>query len=109
MLYIPLYAPSPGQLTWWRHWICSRKRDVDYVYPVTEYAHPIQRAMRRLANGQMQFINPQYALGRTQDMEKTYHDAGQFYWGKTSAWLDHKEKQSNGLGMPIPQLESSRY
>ena len=79
-----------------------KKRDVDYVYPVTEYAHPIQRAMRRLANGQMQFITPQYALGRTQDMEKTYHDAGQFYWGKTSAWLDHKEKQSNGFGMPIP-------
>jgi len=50
----------------------------------------------------MQFINPQHALGRTQDLEKTYHDAGQFYWGKTSAWLDYKEKQSDGLGMPIP-------
>lgn len=79
-----------------------KTRDVDFTYPVTEYAHPIQRAMRRLANGQMQFINPQNASVRTQDLEKTYHDAGQFYWGKTSAWLEHKEKQTDGLGIPIP-------
>ena len=27
---------------------------------------------------------------RSQDLEKVYHDAGQFYWGKKKAWLDKK-------------------
>jgi N-acylneuraminate cytidylyltransferase len=35
-------------------------------------------------------------------LEKSYHDAGQFYWGKASAWLKHKKMHTAGLGMPIP-------
>lgn len=77
-------------------------QDADFVYPVTEYAHPIQRAMRRLSSGQMQFLQPEHELTRTQDLEKTFHDAGQFYWGKASAWLAHKRMHSGGLGYPIP-------
>jgi pseudaminic acid cytidylyltransferase len=77
-------------------------RDADFVYPVTEYAHPIQRAMRRLPAGQMQFFNPEYEMTRTQDLETAYHDAGQFYWGKATAWLAHKKMHTDGLGMPVP-------
>lgn len=77
-------------------------RDVDFVYPVTEYAHPIQRAMRRLPGGAMQFFNPEFELTRTQDLETAYHDAGQFYWGTAGAWLEHKKMHTDGLGMPIP-------
>ena len=80
----------------------AQKKNADFVYPVTEYAHPIQRAMRQLAGGKMQFLNPTYELTRTQDLEKTYHDAGQFYWGKTSAWLEHKKMHTDGLGFSIP-------
>lgn len=79
-----------------------QKSDADFVYPVAEYAHPIQRAMRRLASGEMQFFSPQFELTRTQDLETAYHDAGQFYWGKASSWLAHKKMHTDGLGMPIP-------
>jgi len=79
-----------------------RDRDADFVYPVTEYAHPIQRAMRRLPGGQMQFFNPEYEMTRTQDLETAYHDAGQFYWGKATAWLAQKKMHTDGLGMPVP-------
>lgn len=79
-----------------------RKHNVNFVYPVTEYAHPIQRAMRMLSGGKMQFLSQEYELIRTQDMERTYHDAGQFYWGRASAWLEHKKMHTDGLGMPIP-------
>jgi pseudaminic acid cytidylyltransferase len=78
------------------------KNNVDFVYPVAEYAHPIQRAMRQLSNGQMQFINSENELTRTQDLEKLFHDSGQFYWGKTSAWLEHKKMHTDGIGMTIP-------
>jgi pseudaminic acid cytidylyltransferase len=80
----------------------AQVRNANFVYPVTEYAHPIQRAMRQLPDGKMQFFCSKYELTRTQDMEKSYHDAGQFYWGKTSAWLEHKKMHTDGLGMPIP-------
>jgi pseudaminic acid cytidylyltransferase len=76
--------------------------NAQFVYPVTEYAHPVQRAMRRLPNGSMQFLHPEFELVRTQDLEKTYHDAGQFYWGRSSAWLAGKKMHTDGLGMPIP-------
>lgn len=78
------------------------ERNADFVYPVTEYAHPVQRAMRQLSGGKMQYYNPEYELTRTQDLEKSYHDAGQFYWGKASAWLEQKKMHTDGLGMPIP-------
>jgi len=74
----------------------------DFVYPVTEFAHPIQRAMRRLNTGQMKFLQPENEMARTQDLEKAYHDAGQFYWGRASAWLSHKRMHSAGLGLPVP-------
>ena len=79
-----------------------QKNNADFVYPVTEYAHPIQRAMRQLLSGQMQFISPENELTRTQDLEKSYHDSGQFYWGRASAWLDHRRMHTDGLGMAIP-------
>jgi pseudaminic acid cytidylyltransferase len=79
-----------------------QKNNADFVYPVAEYAHPIQRAMRMLSSGQMQFISPENELTRTQDLEKSYHDSGQFYWGKASAWLEHKRMHTDGLGMAIP-------
>jgi pseudaminic acid cytidylyltransferase len=75
---------------------------VDFVYPVTEYSHPSQRAMRQLKSGQMEFMDPMIELARTQDLEATFHDAGQFYWGKATAWLEHKKMHSDGVGIVIP-------
>jgi len=74
----------------------------EFVYPVTEFVHPTQRAMRQLTSGQMEFIDPKSELTRTQDLEVTFHDAGQFYWGKATAWQSHKKMHSDGIGMIIP-------
>jgi pseudaminic acid cytidylyltransferase len=79
-----------------------QKNNVDFVYPITEYPHPIQRAMRQLSSGKMEFLWPKFELTRTQDLEKTYHDTGQFYWGKSIAWRFHKKMHSDGLGIRIP-------
>lgn len=79
-----------------------KQKSADFVYPVTEYAHPVQRCMRRLPDGKMQFFNPEFEMTRTQDLETAYHDAGQFYWGTAQAWLAHRKMHTDGLGMPIP-------
>jgi len=50
----------------------------DTIYPVQPFSFPIQRAVR-LADGRVQWLHPEHALTRSQDLEPTYHDAGQFY------------------------------
>jgi len=81
---------------------CIREKDVDFVYPVTEFQHPIQRAMRMTKIGAMEFLMPENELERTQDFEECFHDTGQFYWGKKNAWLENKRMHTGGLGVKIP-------
>ena len=59
-----------------------------YVFPVTGFPSPIQRALRRLPDGSVRPFQPEHAATRTQDLEPGYFDVGQFYWGRKSAWLD---------------------
>ncbi len=64
--------------------------DCDYAFSVTSYAFPIQRAVHLLENGRIQMFDASCETTRSQDLIEAYHDAGQFYWGKASAWLDAK-------------------
>jgi len=76
--------------------------DADYCFPVTEFPVPIQQALRKKINGQMQSISPENELLRTQDLETAYYDAGQFYWGRKHAWLTNGRILSSGVGYEIP-------
>lgn len=75
---------------------------VGYAYPITEFPHPIQRALRKDSLGHTSPFYPQYERVRTQDLETAYHDAGQFYWGRTEAWLEQRPIHSSGVGWVIP-------
>lgn len=74
----------------------------DYCFPVTEFPSAIQRALKRMGDGRMQPIYPQYETTRTQDLEQAYHDAGQFYWAKANTWLENSRIHSGGVGYVIP-------
>ncbi len=62
----------------------------NYSFSVTSYAFPIQRAIRVTPAGRVEMFNPEYFKTRSQDLEEAFHDAGQFYWGKSEAWLTGK-------------------
>ncbi|MCK4921272.1 MAG: pseudaminic acid cytidylyltransferase [Bacteroidales bacterium] len=49
------------------------------IRPVVRFSYPIQRAFS-MKNGVVEFINPENLKARSQDLEPTFHDAGQFYW-----------------------------
>jgi len=51
-------------------------------FGVTEFNFPIQRAIKILDDGNIQMFQPEYFSTRSQDLEKAYHDAGQFSWSK---------------------------
>ncbi len=61
--------------------------DSDYAFAVTSYPFPIQRALRITNRGRVEMFSPECFNIRSQDMEEAYHDAGQFYWGRATAWL----------------------
>ncbi len=62
----------------------------DYAFSVTSYAFSIQRAIRITAQQRIEMFQPEHFGTRSQDLEEAWHDAGQFYWGKASAWLAGK-------------------
>jgi N-acylneuraminate cytidylyltransferase len=61
--------------------------DVKYAFSATRFSFPIQRAIRKLANSGVSPYDEQNIAKRSQDLEETYHDAGQFVWGTVDAWL----------------------
>jgi len=62
----------------------------DFSFTVTGYSFPIQRAIRITDHERVDMIQPEYFTTRSQDLEETYHDAGQFYWGRSESWLEGK-------------------
>ena len=53
------------------------KNNHNFVYPVVEYPHPIQRSMIRDETGKIN-SNIQFELTRTQDLESFFHDSANF-------------------------------
>lgn len=58
-----------------------------YVFSVTTFDFPVQRALRLAAGGGVMPLQPECAAMRSQDLETIVHDAGQFYWGRADAFL----------------------
>jgi pseudaminic acid cytidylyltransferase len=60
----------------------------DYVFSATSFAYPILRSIQLGNGGAVQMCFPQHVHTRSQDLPETWHDAGQFYWGRKEAWLN---------------------
>jgi pseudaminic acid cytidylyltransferase len=73
------------------------EKNVDSVIPVVAYDYPIQRALKT-EDGFIRFFNPEFALTRSQDLEKSFHDAGQFYWLKTKMFLEKTKILTDNSG-----------
>ena len=57
--------------------------DADKVFPVVEFSFPPLRGLL-IEDDILKFKHPEYMYTRSQDLEKLYHDAGQFYCFKTA-------------------------
>jgi N-acylneuraminate cytidylyltransferase len=64
--------------------------DCDYVISTTLYPHPIERALRLSKANQVVMVWPEHAETRSQDLKPSFHDAGQFYWGRIGAWASQR-------------------
>lgn len=62
----------------------------DSVMPVVPFSYPPQRGLIVNEEGFVERQYPQYATTRSQDLEKVYHDCGQFYACKTIPFMEAK-------------------
>ena len=76
----------------------------DYTFSVTSYPFPIQRAIRITTDMRVEMFSPTHFNTRSQDLEESWHDAGQFYWGTAKAWLTGKPIFSrDAVPVPLPR------
>ena len=67
-----------------------KQERADYCFTVTSFAFPIQRAIKITVENRIEMFYPEHFETRSQDLEESYHDAGQFYWGKAEAFKQQK-------------------
>jgi pseudaminic acid cytidylyltransferase len=64
--------------------------DWEYAFTATDFAAPIFRSFKQYVDGGIEMFFPEHFLTRSQDLPVALHDAGQFYWGRPSAWIEGK-------------------
>lgn len=77
---------------------------INYSFSACEYAHPIQRGFKLNKQHLLTQQSVQYEASRSQTLEAFYHDAGQFYWGTTDAFIKKSPIfTSNSRAILIPR------
>ena len=83
------------------------KEKCDVVFPVLAYSHPIQRALKLNENNKISLFFNQDQFTRSQDLETTYHDSGQFYWFEIEKLLLSKSLFSeNAMGVKVSEFQA---
>lgn len=68
----------------------KQQRDKSFAFSVTSFPFPVQRALKNTSAG-ISAMFPESINERSQDLEEAFHDAGQFYWGRTDDYLSSKK------------------
>jgi pseudaminic acid cytidylyltransferase len=71
-----------------RGWQALQSGNWAYAFSATEFSSSIYRAFRQHPQGGVEMIFPEFFTTRSQDLPVALHDAGQFYWGRPSAWTE---------------------
>jgi len=82
-----------------------KKGKLDSVIPVTAYSYPVQRALQ-INNDKLSMLMPQHLNSRSQDLQTTYHDCGQFYWFDIDKLLQQKKLfTANSGAIVVSEME----
>lgn len=73
----------------------------DVVFPAIPYSFPIQRAIKLDSEKRIQMFFPEQRQTRSQDLEKSYHDSGQFYWFKVKSVIEKETLWTDNTGVII--------
>lgn len=75
-----------------------------FAFSVTSFGFPVQRGIT-LNKGNIKPMFPEHVLTRSQDLVDCFHDAGQFYWGRTKDYLNPNKTwfSEDSLAVQIPR------
>ena len=76
--------------------------DASSVLTITSYAYPILRSLKKIKDGELNYVWKKYADTRSQDLPEFFHDAGQCYFFDLRD-VKNKEKR---IGLSIPRIEA---
>ena len=68
----------------------KRDENLSSVSSVVKYSHPVERRLK-IESDILSIVNKQKFDNRSQDLENYYHDAGQFYFSRTSHIMKERE------------------
>lgn len=76
------------------------------VMPVVPFSYPVLRGLAINEAGHIGYKWPEYAAARSQDLEKIYHDCGQFYACRTEAFFREGTTDTpNMVPLILPEME----
>lgn len=75
----------------------SERAEGQMVVAVGRFDYPIQRALRGIGDNNVEMIWPEHQATRTQDLEESFHDAGQFYVASANVWMQRASVLSPGV------------
>ncbi len=79
--------------------------DADTLIPVVPFSYPPQRCLV-INEERLVFKHPEYLNARSQDLEKEYHDVGQFYFFRTQRYRQSGNLMlGNVLPMVVDEME----
>lgn len=64
-----------------------QQKEVEISFSACEFSYSVFRGFKIGSANRPEMLFPEYFNTRSQDLMKVYHDAGQFYWGTTEAFL----------------------
>ncbi|WP_460147310.1 pseudaminic acid cytidylyltransferase [Pseudomonas sp. S2_A02] len=69
------------------HELLVQHPDKSFAFSVAGFGFPVQRALTLDEQGALTSLYPEFRDTRSQDLAEAFQDAGQFYWGRSEAWL----------------------
>jgi len=77
----------------------------DVVMPVAAFSYSIWRSLKRDTLGRVQLNFPENLNARSQDLAPAFHDAGQWYWFRTEAFLASRVLMGENTGSVVLPAE----
>jgi N-acylneuraminate cytidylyltransferase len=85
--------------------LLESRPDADYVSAVATFPSAVQRAFTTSGQGWLEFLWPEFAETRSQDLRPAFHDAGLFFIGRPEPFLKYPTSISGKtLAFEVPRL-----
>tara|TARA_B110000014_G_scaffold9377_1_gene6504 strand:- start:119 stop:694 length:576 start_codon:yes stop_codon:yes gene_type:complete len=73
-----------------KSFLIVKKNKHDFIISSAKFSYPIEKSFQ-INNHLIKLFRAHRSSTMTQKLKNYYHDAGQFYWGRTNKWLKKKK------------------